>query len=103
VREERLVDTGLEYVPGDHVVVRVVRRDGRTRISDDGAAVERAGRRAGWRDVAGGIEDELVVNVSRQGVVFLPLSPRCGPAEKEIVHRLGEASLALYQSLLDLE
>jgi hypothetical protein len=43
------------------------------------------------------------VNVSRQGVVFLPLSPRRGPAEHDIVQRIGDASLAFYQSLLDLE
>jgi hypothetical protein len=103
VREESLVDTGLDYVPGDHVVVRVVRREGRTRISDRGGAVGRAGRPAAWRDVADGIEDELMVNVSGQGIVFLPLSHRRGPPEDEIVHRIGEASLALYQSLLDLE
>jgi hypothetical protein len=103
VREESLVDTGLEYAPGDHVVVRVVRREGRTSVTDGGAAVERAGRPPGWRDAADGVANELIVNVSRQGVVFLPLSPRRGPAEEDIVQRIGDASLAFYQSLLDLE
>jgi hypothetical protein len=104
VREERVVDTGLEYVPGDRVRLRVVRREHRTRISDDGAAVERAGKPPGWREVAQRIDDDLIVNVSRQGVVWLPLSPRgCGLGEEEVLRRIGEASLALYQDLLDLE
>jgi hypothetical protein len=102
MRNERVVDTGLEYVPGDGVPVRVVRREGRTSVSDGGAAIERAGRPPGWRNVAGRIEDELVVNVSRQGVVSLPVVG-CGPGEEQIVRRIGEASLALYQDLLELE
>jgi hypothetical protein len=101
MREERFVDTGLEYTPGDHVVVRVVHRDRRTLVTDDGAAVARSGRPAGWRDVAREIEDGDVVNVSRQGTVWLPVV-RVGPPEDAIVRRIGEASLALYQDLLEL-
>jgi hypothetical protein len=101
MRVERVVDTGLEYVPGERVVVRVVQRDRRTRVTDDGAAVERAGRPAGWRDVARTIEDDLIVNVGRSGQVFLPCVPK-GPAADEVVRRIGEASLALYQDLLEL-
>jgi len=48
------------------------------------------------------VADELVVNVSRQGVVSLPVV-RVGPQKNEIVGRIGEASLALYQELLELE
>ncbi|HEX5245908.1 MAG TPA: hypothetical protein VFW41_02125 [Gaiellaceae bacterium] len=102
MREERVVDTGLEYVPGDRVRLRVVHRDHRTSISDEGAAIERAGRPPGWRDVAKRIDDDLIVNVSRQGAVWLPVMP-CGPSEEAVVRRIGEASLALYQDLLDLE
>ena len=103
-REELVAGTGLEYAPGDPVLVKIVRRGRRASISDEGAAVERAGRLPGWRDVAGRVTDDLIVNVSRHGAVWLPLSPRgCGPGEEEIVHRIGEASLALYQDLLDLE
>ena len=101
MRVERVVDTGLEYVPGDRVVVRVVQRDRRTTITDDGAAVERAGRPTGWRDVARAVEGELIVNVGRSGRVFLPCVPR-GPEADELVRRIGEASLALYQDLLEL-
>jgi len=101
MRVERVVDTGLEYVPGEHVVVRVVQRDRRTRVTDDGAAVERAGRPAGWRDAARAIEDDLVVNVGRSGQVSLPCVPK-GPDTDEVVRRIGEASLGLYQDLLEL-
>ena len=101
MRVERIVDTGLEYAPGDRVVVRVVQRDRRTTITDDGAAVERAGRPAGWRDAARSIEDDLIVNVGRNGQVFLPCVAK-GPDPDEVVRRIGVASLALYQDLLDL-
>lgn len=101
MREDRVVDTGLEYVPGERVLVHVVQREHRTSVSDDGAAIGRAGRPPGWRDVAERIDDELVVNVSRQGVVWLPVVG-VGPCEDEIVGRIGEASLALYQDLLEL-
>lgn len=100
--DERVVDTGLEYAPGDPVRVRVVRRDRRTGVSDGGAAVERAGRPAGWREVADRIGDETVVNVSRQGVISLPVSRR-GPGLDALVARVGDASLALYQEILDLD
>jgi hypothetical protein len=100
-RTDTLVDTGLEFVPGDPVRVRVVHRENRTTVSDDGAAVARAGRVPGWRDVADRLADELVVNISRQGLVFLPVV-RVGPPEADVVRRIGAASLALYQELLEL-
>ncbi len=100
--EERVVETGFEYMPGDPVRVRIVRRERRMRVSDDGGAVERAGRPAGWREVAERIADEAVVNVSRHGVISLPVSPR-GPGLEALVARIGEASLTLYQEILELD
>jgi hypothetical protein len=100
--EERIVETGFEYVPGDPVRVRVVRRDRRTRVTDDGGAVERTGLPPGWREVAERIADEVVVNVSRHGVISLPVSRR-GPGLEALVERIGEASLALYQEILELD
>ena len=94
MREERVVDTGLEYVPGDHVLVRVVKRDGRERASDEARAAEKAGLTKVPDDVARRVEEEYVVNVSRRGEVSLP--------GERFVPRIGEASLALYQELLDL-
>lgn len=98
--EEQIVSTAYEYSPGDPVRVRIVRRGRKTGITDDGAAIERAGRPEGWRDVARRIDEALIVNVSRHGVVSLPIVRR-GPDEDEIVDRIARASLALYQDLLD--
>jgi hypothetical protein len=100
-RSERRVDTGLEYVPDNPVVVRVVCRQSRVSVTDDGAAVERAGRPTGWRTVADRVADELVVNISRRGVVSLPVAA-AGPGREAIVKRIGAASLTLYQELLEL-
>jgi excisionase family DNA binding protein len=101
-RTETVLDTGLEYVPGEPVRVRVVHREHSISVTDDGAAMAKAGHPAGWREAAERVADELVVNISRQGVVSLPVV-RVGPPEEEVVTRIGTASLALYQELLDLD
>ena len=94
MREERLVDTGLEYAPGDRVVVRVIERDGRGRVSDGARAAAKAGRTKVPEEIARRVEEEFVVNVSRRGEIFLPGA--------QFADRIGQASLALYQDLLDL-
>jgi hypothetical protein len=94
--------TDLDYRPGDAVRVSVVRRERRVTVTDDGAAVHRAGRPPGWRAVCAALERELDVNITRQGVVWLPVVA-AGPGEAAVVLRIEEASLALYQELLDLE
>jgi hypothetical protein len=101
LRSETEIETGLEYRPGEPVLVRVVRRAHRVTVSDGGAAVENAGHPPGWRAVAARIDRELVVNVSRQGVVSLPVVA-VGPGVDAIVQRVADASLALYQELLEL-
>lgn len=101
-RTESVIETGLEYGPRDPVRVRVVRRPHRVSVTDDGAAIVRAGRPRGWRDVAERVSQELVVNVSRNGVVSLPVV-RVGPPEEEIVNRIAEASVGLYQEVLELD
>jgi hypothetical protein len=101
-RSETLLVAGLEYRPGDPVRVRVLRREHRTSVTDDGAAIEKAGRPPGWREVADRLAEEMVVNVGRHGIISLPVVP-VGPCEEEIVRRIGAASLALYQELLELE
>jgi hypothetical protein len=94
VREERVVDTGLEYAPGDRVLVRVVKRDGRERVSDDARAAAKAGRSRVPETLVRRVEEEFVVNVSRRGEIFLP--------GERFADRVARASLALYQDLLDL-
>jgi hypothetical protein len=94
------LETGLEYTPGDAVLLNVdVRRF--PYISDGGAAVERAGRPDGWRAVAERIADERIVNVSRSGIVSLPVS-KGSLGFDAIATRIAEASLAFYEELLEL-
>ncbi len=100
-RSEERLDTGLEFRPGDPIHVRVVHRDQRTHITDDGAAIGRAGSPAHWQEVAHRLGRELNVNISRHGVVSLPVV-RVGPPEAEVVRRIAEASRAFYQELLEL-
>ncbi len=101
-RVDAAVDTGLRYRPGDPVRVHVIHRPNRTTVTDDGGALERAGVVLPWRDLADLLERELDVNVSRTGAVWLPVV-RVGPGEDTIVERIGRASLAFYEDLLELE
>lgn len=78
-----------------------MRRGHRTEVTEDGAAFERAGRPTRWGEAAGRVEHELTVNFSRHAVISLPIV-RVGPSEDQIVQRIGRASLAFYQELLDL-
>jgi hypothetical protein len=95
------IESSLEYTPSDPVVVSVRHREQAVTVSDEGAGIERAGAPHGWRLAADRVASELDVNVSRHGVVSLPVV-RVGPGEDVIVQRIAEASLALYQELLEL-
>jgi len=101
-RTETVIDAGLEYRPGDPVRVRVVRRERRTSVTDDGAAISEAGRPLRWREAADRLERELDVNFSQRGVVALPVVA-AGPGVEAIVQRIAAASLAFYQELLELD
>jgi len=100
-RTKTVIDAGLEYRPGDPVRVRVVRRERRTSVTDDGAAISKAGRPPRWREAAHRLERELDVNFSHRGVVSLPVVA-AGPGVEAIVARIAAASLAFYQELLEL-
>ena len=100
-RTETVIETGLSYRPGDPVRVRAVRREQRLSVADGGAAFDKAARPAGWRDIADRLERELIVNVSRHGVVWLPVVA-VGPGFETVIKRIAEASLDFYQSLLEL-
>jgi ankyrin repeat protein len=92
-------DSGLQYGPGEPVRLVVdVRR--RYEVEDSGRAVELAGRPDGWRDIAARIEVERVVNVRRDGVVWLPVAGSY--SFEEIAERVARASLELYEELLEL-
>lgn len=100
---QELVDSGLEYLPGEPVVVRVVRRGLRVELSDQGRAVELAGKPAGWWEpLERLVREEYWLNLSRRGEVFVPFFDGGGRCD-ELVERVAKASLAVYQELLDLE
>jgi len=101
-RSETVIDTGLAYRPGDPVRVRVLRRERRISVTDDGAAIEKAGRPARWHEAVERLNRELIVNVSHRGVVSLPVVG-AGPGLEAIVRRIAEASLGFYQELLELD
>jgi hypothetical protein len=98
---ETVIDTGLEYLPGDPVNVTVIHRERRITVTDHGGAVARAGRPPGWRGAVERVLAELDVNISRDGVVSLPVVG-AGIGEAAIVDRISVASLSLYQELLEL-
>jgi hypothetical protein len=99
--DESVVDSGMEYRPGDPVRVWVRRRERRVTVSDHGAALQRAGAAAGWRGACVPVHAEFAVNITRAGVVWLPVVPM-GPGEPEVVRRIARASLTFYQELLEL-
>ena len=101
-RDESLIDTGLEYRPGDPVGVWVLRREGRVSVSDHGAALARAGAGPGWERACARVRAELDVNISRGGVVSLPVVA-VGPGEQAVARRIARASLIFFQELLELE
>jgi hypothetical protein len=100
-RTEETIATRMEYVPGDPVTVTVTRRAQRTSVSDQGAAIKRAGTPSDWTAVAEQLQRDRDVNITRQGVVWLPVVA-AGPGERAIIDRVAEASLVLYHDLLDL-
>ena len=100
---EGMFDTGTAYVEGDPVRVLVRKRGSRYDINDEAAAVERAGRPAGWLEAAERAVAEYWLNVNRRGVVFVG-AVEGGVADRPwLVLRIGDASLAVYQALLELD
>jgi hypothetical protein len=89
-----------------HEAVRVIarRRGDWVHFSDDARAVELAGRPPGWLPVAERVVSELALNVNRRGVVFVS-SPESRPEEwrRSLEERVADASLAVYEALLELD
>jgi hypothetical protein len=83
--------------------VHVRRRGHRYAIDDGGAAVALAGRPPGWRDAARRVaEDEFWLNLSRDGVVFVP-AVEGGVYVPWLATRVEDASRAVRDALLDLD
>ena len=100
-RDEIVLRSELRYTEGRPVEVFVRKRTHRYAIDDDGAAVRLAGKPQGWLAVAGEVVEELSLNVNRRGVVFVgTVYP---PMLEDLVSRVAETSLAVYETLLELE
>jgi hypothetical protein len=94
---EVVLDSGLTYDGADPVRVRVRKRGIRIDISDDGAAVRKAGIQ-GWRETAERTVGLEGFNVNRVGVVFVPVVE--GRDIGSLAERLAATSLAVYGDLL---
>jgi hypothetical protein len=97
---EITVDSGLRYATDDPVLVRIRRRGRRYDLTDDGVAVQRAGRPPGWHPVLDRTVAAVGLNVNRRGVVFVPAV--AGRDIAALALRVAEASRAGYLALLDL-
>lgn len=95
------LETGLDYVPGRPVRVRLRRRGRRYDFDDMGGAIALAGRPSGWLPVAQRAVEELGWNVNRRGVVFMQAVE--GRDVDRLVRRTGEASVAVLTALLTLQ
>jgi hypothetical protein len=101
--EERIVETGLRYGPGEPVRIRIRRRGNRYDLDDLGDAVRLAGKAPGWREAAEHAVEPM--NVSRSGVVFVPAVEGSFPDRdvEALARRLGASARAVYDALLELE
>jgi hypothetical protein len=99
--EERLVDPGLEYVPGEPVLVHVRRRDRVWSIDDRGRAVELAGTPRDWLELAERVVGDYALNVNRRGVVFVATYRE--RMVDELTARTARASQAVFQELIEAE
>lgn len=103
-RGELVLDTGLTYDGITPVLVHVTKREQRYSISDGGGAVAAAGvnpRRLAFDDhITDGVYS---VNVSRKGVVGVPVGPRMASREwiDKVVELVAEGSCTLYDALLE--
>ena len=96
-----VVPFDLAYMGGERVQVLVRRRARRIDIGDRGAAVELAGRPAGWLAVAQAVVEHHDLNVNRRGVVFVPAVT--GRDVERLARRVAEASYAVHTALLEVE
>jgi hypothetical protein len=92
--------SGLAYSAGQPVVIEIRKRQHRYDLSDEGAAVRKAGV-SGWLPVAEALVAEEGFNVNRRGVVFVPAVE--GRDLAALAARLAETSLAVYQELLEAD
>lgn len=97
--EERIVEKGLRYGPGEPVRIRIRRRGRRYDLDDVGDAVRLAGKAPGWLEAAERAVEPM--NVSRKGVVFVPAF--AGTDVEALTKRVAESARAVYDALVELE
>lgn len=107
-RDEAWLDSGLTYGGGEPLLVLVRKRPrgalGWFEFSDDARGATAAGKPRGWLTVARQVVDELGMNLNRRGVVFMAAPERRGAAwHHSISTRVADASLAVYEALLELD
>jgi hypothetical protein len=100
-RTESVCETGLWYMPGRPVRIRVRHRDRRYDIDDMGAAIAIAGRPTGWIATAERVVRAVGWNINRDGVVFVPAVE--GRDIDALIAGTAEASVAVLTALLELE
>lgn len=98
---EVVLETAFSY--GDEPVrIRIRKRGRRYDLSDDGAAVDKAGTAGrGWLEAAERVVAREGMNVNRRGVVFVPAVE--GRDLAMLAARLAETSLAVHAALLDAD
>lgn len=96
---ETLVESGLEYSPGEPIRVRVRKRGHRYDLDDEGRALEFVGRPRGWLEVADEVVAETGLNVNRAGLVFV--SAVEGRDLAALTVKVAEASRGVYAELLE--
>jgi hypothetical protein len=101
-RGEARIATGLRFGDGDEVEILVRKRGRRYDLSDQGAAVHKAGvEGSDWLEVAERVVAAEGMNVNRKGVVFVPAVE--GRDLASLAVRLAETVLAVYDELLGRE
>jgi len=103
-RGEVVLETGSTYDGITPVLVHVTKRELRYEVTDGGGAVTAAGvdpKRLAFDDqITDGVYS---VNVSRKGVVFVPIGPSNATAAwiEKVVELVADGSCALYRALLE--
>lgn len=100
---EASLTVGLDYLPGEPVLVHVRKRGRRWDFGDGGRAVQLARRLRGWLAVAERAVAEEGMNVNRAGVAFVPAVERPGRDLAALALRLGDVSRGVYAELIELE
>jgi hypothetical protein len=100
---EVVLDTGVDYGDGEPVRITLRKRGNRLVFTDEGRAVRKADvADCAWLEVAERAVAREGMNVNRLGAVFVPAVLRADRDFAELVRRLAETSVVVYEELLEL-